>query len=91
MYISNIVTSLLNAHRVLKISKTKVNLDMWVIKPLISVVSASIACNIISDYIIIQNSILDIVFKLGIIGGVYVVLLFLFGVLEKDSITFLKK
>lgn len=86
MYISNIVTSILNAHRVLKISKTKLNLDMWVIKPLISVVSACIACNIISSYIIIQNNIIDIVFKVGIIGGVYVGLLFLFGVIKKDYV-----
>lgn len=86
MYVSNIVTSLLNAHRVLKISKTKLNLNMWIAKPLISIISACISCNLISDYIIIQNSILDIIFKVGIIGGVYVVLLFLFGVIEKDYV-----
>lgn len=80
MYVSNIVTSLLNAHRVLKISNTKINLGEWIIKPLLSGVSALIACKIICEIIIIPNSIIYLIFKIGIIGIIYILLLFLFGV-----------
>lgn len=80
MYISNIVTSLLNAHRVLKISNTKMNLTEWIIKPILSGTSALIACKIFCEIIIIPNSIIYLIFKIGIIGITYMLLLFLFGV-----------
>ena len=86
MYISNIITSGLNMYRLLKISSTKFNLNMWVIKPLISAIAACIACSIISDYVIIPNLIIGTSFKIGVICGLYMVILFLFGIIQKESI-----
>ena len=86
MYISNIITSGLNMYRLLKISSTKFNLNMWVIKPLISAIAACIACSIISDYVIIPNFIIGTIFKIGVICGLYMVILFLFGIIQKESI-----
>ena len=82
MYVSNIVTSLLNAHRVLKISETRINFTEWVIKPLLSGVASLVACQIISEFIIMPNNIIDMIFKIGIIGTFYIILLFLFGIIK---------
>ena len=80
MYVSNIVTSLLNAYRVLTISNTKINISECLITPLLSGIVSLVACKIICEFIIIPNNIIDMIFKIGIIGTLYIILLFLFGV-----------
>ena len=80
MYVSNVVTSLLNAYRVLKISKLKINFGDWIIKPFLSGISALVVCKLICELIIIPNSIIYLIFKIGVIGIVYIILLFLFGI-----------
>lgn len=86
MYVSNIVTSCLNAYRVLKISKLNFKINLWLVKPLVSVISSYIACSIVCEYIIISNRILDIIFKISVVSSIYVCMLFMFGIIKKESI-----
>lgn len=90
MYVSNIVTSFLNATRVLKISNTKINLKTCIIKPFLSAVASLSLCKIISIYIIIENSILDLLLKICIISFTYICILFLFGIIKKDDLKTIK-
>ena len=85
MYVSNLVTSCLNAYRVLKISNTKFDISSWVIKPLASIFSACVVCVLVSKYVIITNTLFDMVFKAGIITVMYLVMLFLFGIVKKKN------
>lgn len=80
MYVSNLVTSLLNSFRVLKISNTKFNIGNWVIKPLLSAMSACVLCSIISNFVLIPNDIINMIFRIGITVSTYVMMLILFGI-----------
>lgn len=86
MYVSNIFTSCINSYRLLKVSKAKFKFNMWIIKPILSAISGAICSEYICKYIIVPNLIINITIKAGIIVAAYIFLLFLFGIIEKDSV-----
>lgn len=86
MYASNIFTSSINTYRLLKVSKTKFRFNFWILKPMLSAVSASICSEYICQYIVVPSMIIDIIIRAGIIFAVYIFLLILFGIIEKENI-----
>ena len=86
MYISNITTSMLNLIRLLKVSKTKFNFNFWLLKPVLASFASIVFEEIVFKYITVANVILDIVLRISAIAFSYVLLLFLFGIIEKEHI-----
>ena len=86
MYISNITTSMLNLIRLLKVSKTKFNFNFWLLKPVLASFASIVFEEIVFKYITVANVILDIVLRISAIAFSYILLLFLFGIIEKEHI-----
>ena len=82
MYLSNITTSSLNAWRVLAISKTKFQLMNWIVKPILSLLASLTFCYFLSSKIVLNNIVLEMIFKLSIIILAYLCLLGLFGIVS---------
>ena len=86
MYISNITTSMLNLIRLLKVSKTKFNFDFWLLKPVLASFASIVFEEIVFKYIMVTNVILNMILRISAIAFSYIVLLFLFGIIEKEHI-----
>lgn len=86
MYISNITTSMLNLIRLLKVSKTKFNFNFWLLKPVLASFASIVFEEIVFKYITVANVILNIVLRISAIAFSYILLLFLFGIIEKEHI-----
>ena len=75
MIISNLTTSCLNLHRLLKVTNVKIQWNKWIIKPLLSL---AIACLILLK--LLQNTayanIMYVIIGITIISVVYIILLF---------------
>lgn len=86
MVYSNILTSLLNIRRLLKVTKTKMDFKNWIIYPLFSAVVAGTVGYFVK--INITAPILKIALCGGVMCVIYVVLMYFFGVLRVIEDTF---
>lgn len=93
MYISNITTSMLNMIRLVKVSKTKFNFNLWVLKPLLSAFASVVFQKMFFDGIVFSPEIINISLKLLVICACYCILLVMFGIIEKEYLRklFLRK
>lgn len=85
MILSNITTSSLNVYRSLKVTNTKFDLKNWVIIPLISV-TASIVITSFTLGKYIASDFIYVISGSAIITAIYIVLLFIFKVINKKDL-----
>jgi len=88
MVLSNILTSFLNVHRLLKVTNLRMRWGEWVLKPLLAVTTASVCWLFLAKTV--QKYAVSLLWKLGIgavcITGVFILLAFLFGIITKDDL-----
>lgn len=86
MYASNLLTCLLNVGRLVKISKAKLNLLNEIILPLVSALCIALLTNAGLLIFTEINNLVYIIFECAISIPLYIILLFLFGTINKDDI-----
>lgn len=85
MIISNIVTSTLNCHRLLKVTNMKLDLNDWVAKPLFSAIIGGLLALLVEKYFsfgILHSTIIEILLQIG----VFFALMFLIGGIKKENV-----
>ncbi len=93
MVFSNLLTCLLNLHRLCKVSGVRIRFGKWIIKPLLALATAVTLCKLIEAYALIdQSEALVYCITCGvIIGVVYLALLPFLGCIEEDDLITVKR
>ena len=85
MYFSNIMTSSLNAYRVLKVSTTKFSWKNWVIKPVLSAIAAIVMGRLVFGRLIVKSSWITLGMKVLVVCMSYLFLITLYGLCDIKS------
>lgn len=92
MYLSNILTSSLNAYRVLKVSTAKFSWSNWVIKPLLSAMAAIVMGRLVFARLMLKSSWITLGVKVLVVCMSYLFLITLYGLCDiKVWLTHTKK
>ena len=88
MVISNVLTSFLNTHRLLKVTEMSIRWDNWIIKPLLSVCGASVAAIAVTRLPFISSAMGIWPTLLGILFlcGVYIILMIKLGCITRSDL-----
>ena len=86
MYFSNLFTSFLNAGRLIKVSKIKLPVFRWIVKPLLSIAVSSLFSDMLARTLFPVSQIGYLAVLIVGTAAIYFPLLFLLGSVSRDDL-----